>query len=128
MVVVTSVNSLAVPLKRADNTCMENEVTIETFQRAVDRLLKLDHGLDVYCWLRRRARAHSENVYERELEGSSDVTCHMFELFRQQCHSGRNPRRVLNDGFGFWINGEIIDHLGLPNVKATREYHNAERA
>ena len=124
---------LEVPRKISDNNCMmnenNNEVTWKDFQNAIDKLCKLEYGNDVYCWLRRRTAAHYEHTHEGYEElGSSDVTCHMFELFKQQCHSGRNPRRVLNDGFGFWINAEIIEILGLPNCKATREYHNVERA
>tara|TARA_A100001201_G_C4083301_1_gene199676 strand:+ start:35 stop:409 length:375 start_codon:yes stop_codon:yes gene_type:complete len=123
---------LEVPLKRSDNVCMMNkkeEVTWNEFATAIERLSKLEHGHTVYCWLRRRASAHYEHFNDgNELEGSSDVTCYMFELWKSWIYSGRGVRRILNDGFGFWINGEIVEELGLPNVKATREYHNHERA
>ena len=126
---------LDVPLIRSYNYCMMNEdrytkaaVTSEDFQGAIDKLLKLEHGMTVYSWLRRRTCAHHELVHGSELEGSSDVSCHMFELFKQQCHSGRNPRRILNDGFGFWINGEICDLMDIPRTTATEQYHNQERA
>ena len=109
------------------NEMNNNEVTWKDFQDAIDKLCKLEHGHEVYCWLRRRTSAHYEHTHEGYEElGSSDVTCHMFELFKQQCHSGRNPRRVLNDGFGFWINGEICDIIGVPNAKAVREYLSIE--
>ena len=88
---------------------MNNEVTWKDFQNAIEKLTKLEHGHDVFCWLRRRTAAHYENSHEGYEElGSSDVTCHMFELWKEWCHSGRNPRRIMNDGFGFWINTEII--------------------
>jgi len=102
-------------------------VEFKDFQEAIGKLCALEHGEKVYCWLRRRTEEHYRQTWGGELEGSSDVTCYMFELFKQQCHSGRNPRRILNDGFGFWMNGEICDIIGVPNCKATREYHNVER-
>ena len=109
------------------NEMNNNEVTWKDFQDAIDKLCKLEHGHEVYCWLRRRTSAHYEHTHEGYEElGSSDVTCHMFELFKQQCHSGRNPRRVLNDGLGCWINGEICDIIGVPNAKAVREYLSIE--
>ena len=108
---------------------MDNEVTWKDFRNAIEKLTKLEHGHEVYCWLRRRTSAHFEHTHgEYEELGSSDVTCHMFELFKQQCHSGRNPRRILNDGFGFWINGEICDIIGVPRVSATVQWHDMERA
>jgi len=110
------------------NEMNDNEVTWKDFQNAIEKLTKLDYGHEVYCWLRRRTSAHAEIVQGRELEGSSDVTCYMFELWKQTVTTGRNPRRIMNDGFGFWINAEIIEHMGLPNTKAVREYHNVERA
>ena len=103
------------------------EVTWNEFKIAIDKLIALEHGNTVYCWLRRRAAAHYEHTHEGYEElGSSDVTCHLFELWKQYVHSGRNPRQVMNDGFGFWINGEIADIIGVPNVKAVREYLSVE--
>ena len=103
---------LEVPPDSHDNICMmnkEDEVTWNDFSNAIDKLNKLEYGHDVICWLRRRTSAHYEHTHEGYEElGSSDVTCHMFELWKQWCHSGRNPRRIINDGFGFWINAEII--------------------
>ena len=122
---------LEVPPNRSDNNGMMNEnkeVTWNEFATAIERLFKLEHGHTVYCWLRRRAAAHYEYAWHAELEGSSDVSCYMFELWKQWIESGRGPRRILNDGFGFWINGEICEIIGVPNVQSTREYHNHERA
>ena len=106
-----------------------NEVTWNDFKIAIDKLSALEQGNTVYCWLRRRAVAHYEYTHEGYEElGSSDVTCHLFELWKQYVYSGRNPRQVMNDGFGFWINGEIAEIVGVPNVNAVRDYHNVERA
>ena len=107
----------------------DKEVTWKEFSEAITHLTSMRNGDDVYCWLRRRASAHYEYHNEgQELEGSSDVTNYMFELWKQWIESGRGPRRILNDGFGFWINGEICEIIGVPNVQSTREYHNHERA
>ena len=97
------------------------------FSKKVDQLLNADHGHghDIWCWLRRRARAHSEICHGHELEGSSDVSNHLFELWNEW---RRNRPGTINDGFGFWINGEITLAMDIPNTKATREYHNKERA
>lgn len=107
----------------------KREATWNEYKCAIEKLIKLDNGPTVYRWLRRRASAHYEHFNDgNELEGSSDVTCYMFELWKMWIYTGRGCRRVLNDGFGFWINAEIVIELGLPNHPAVREYHNWERA
>ena len=93
----------------------EREQLREDWKKAYDRLMALEYGDTVYCWLRRRAAAHYEHTFDGELEGSSDVSGYLNDLWIQYCQSGRNPRRVLDDGFGFWINGEICDIIGVPN-------------
>ena len=97
------------------------------FTQKVDQLLSADHGYghSIWCWLRRRARAHHEIVHGSELEGSSDVSNHLFTLWNQW--RGKRPGTI-NDGLGFYINAEICLHMDIPNTKATREYHNCERA
>ena len=100
---------LEVPRIRSYNICMMNErdTLRDDWKKAYDRLMACEHGDTVYVWLRRRAEAHYYNTYGEELEGSSDVSCYLYDLWVQYCNSGRNPRRVLNDGFGFWINAEV---------------------
>ena len=99
----------------------------EQFTQKVDQLLNADHGYGhgIWCWLRRRARKHSEVCRGYELEGSSDVSNYLYELWRQW--RGKRPGTI-NDGFGFWMNSEICLAMDIPNTKATREYHNSERA
>ena len=118
---------LDVPPKRADNICMMNERA--QYEQKVDQLLNADHGhgLKIWSWLRRRARKHYE-VHHNDaswLEGSSDVSTYLYELWRQW--RGKRPGTI-NDGFGFWINGEIAIAMDIPDTKATREWHNQERA
>ena len=98
------------------------------FQDALKRLNSNDPDGVVYCWIRRRTNAHYEQCIGGYLEGSSDVTCHMFELFRSYAWSGDVVNMEIDEKFGFWINGEIVDHLGLPRTRATEEYHDKERA
>ena len=114
-----AIKKLEVPLKIADNICMMNE----KYKQLIDELLDTPEGLDVYCWIRRRVNAHYEQLWDgQELEGSSDVSCYMYDLWNQR---GVDK---FDESFGFWINGEIVDMLGLPRCKATEDYHNAERA
>ena len=94
----------------------------ELWSSLVDELLDKENGHDIYCWFRRRTDAHHEQCIGGVLEGSSDVSCHMYELWLQYGEDS------LDERFGFWINGEIVDHLGLPRCKATEQYHNMERA
>ena len=94
----------------------------ELYQSLVSELLDTDNGLDLFCWFRRRANAHHEQLWSSELEGSSDVSGYMYQLWTQYGEDS------LDEKFGFWINGEIVDILGLPRCKATEQYHNKERA
>jgi hypothetical protein len=86
-------------------------------------------GHDTWCWLRKRAGKHYEESYwaheaamDGEDFGSSDLSCYLYNLWIQY---GQDS---LDDNFGWWINGEICDLMDIPNTKATREYHNTERA
>ena len=100
----------------------------DQFAIKVQQLLNADHGhgFSIWSWLRRRARKHYEVFNnDEELEGSSDVSNYLFELWIQW---KRKSSGTINDGFGFWINGEIALQMDIPNVKATREFHNRDRA
>ncbi len=99
----------------------------EMFTQKVDQLLKADHGHGpgIWCWLRRRACKHYEVFHNGELEGSSDVSNYLFELWRQW--RSKRPGTI-DDGFGFWINSQILLEMGIPDTKATREWHDHERA
>ena len=95
----------------------------ELYSSLVDDLLDRENGLDLFCWFRRRTNAHYEQVWPGQcLEGSSDVSGYMYQLWTQYGEDS------LDEKFGFWINGEIVDMLGLPRNKATEQYHNKERA
>ena len=112
---------LEVPLIWSHNICMLN-MKQELYTSLVNELLDKPTGLDIFCWIRRRTNAHHEQLWGSELEGSSDTSGYMFQLWTQY---GEDK---LGEEFGFWINGEIVDMLDLPRCKATEQYHNAERA
>ena len=117
---------LEVPLTSLYNYCMMNERA--QYEQKVDQLLNADHGhgFKIWSWLRRRARKHYEVFNDdRELEGSSDVSNYLFELWRQW--RGKRPGTI-NDGMGFWINSQIILEMDLPDTKVTREFHDRQRA
>jgi hypothetical protein len=100
----------------------------DQFAQKVEQLIEADHGHGhgIWCWLRRRAKKHYEVFNnDEELEGSSDVSNYLFELWVQW---KRKSSGTINDGFGFWINSQICLEMDIPNVKATREFHNRERA
>ena len=94
----------------------------ELYESLVSELLDTPDGLDTYCWFRRRTNAHYEHNFEDELEGSSDVSCYMYELWLQY---GQDS---LDENFGWWINGEICDIIGVPRTRVTEQYHDSERA
>ena len=100
----------------------------DQFTIKVQQLLNAPHGhgWNIWGWLRRRASKHYEVHHnDEQLEGSSDVSNYLYELWIQW---KRNRPGTINDGFGFWINGEIALAMDIPDTKATREYHNKERA
>ena len=104
----------------------------EQFDQKVTQLLEADHGHghSVWCWIRKRAGKHYEESYwdcedRGEEFGSSDLSSYVFELWKEW---KRDSSGTINDGFGFWINGEIALLMDIPNTKATREYHNVEKA
>ena len=94
----------------------------ERYIKLVDALLDTDTGLDRWAWMRRRARRHYEVSTGGELEGSSDVSGYLFDLWRSRGEDS------LNDNFGWWINGEICDLMDIPRTRATEQYHNADRS
>ena len=94
----------------------------EKYTQLVNELLDSPTGLDRWCWMRRRARKHYEETWDGELEGSSDVSCYLYDLWIQY---GKDS---LDDNFGWWINGEICDLMDIPRCKSTEQYHNQERA
>mgnify|MGYP003659392076 CR=1 FL=1 len=122
LAIVAMINlALEVPLKRADNRCM---ITMkkELYGSLVDELLSTDNGPSRWAWMRRRALQLYYKRYGSELEGSSDLSGYVYSLW---CYRGEDS---LDDNFGWWINGEICEIMDIPNTKATREYHNQERA
>ena len=94
----------------------------EVYISLVDELLDKPDGLDRWCWMRRRARKHYEEMHGGELEGSSDVSGYLYNLWVSY---GKDS---LDDNFGWWINGEICDLMDIPRTYATEQYHNQERA
>lgn len=121
---------LEVPPNFRYTICMINER--DQFDQKVKQLLEADHGHGhgIWMWIRKRAGKHYEESYwdceERGEEfGSSDLSSYVFELWKEW---KRDRPGTINDGFGFWINGEIALLMDIPNTKATREYHNRDRA
>ena len=112
---------LEVPRIRSHNLRMKT-IKRELYESLVNELLDTPEGLDIYCWLRRRTDAHYEHAWDGVLEGSSDVSCYMYELWLLRGEDS------LDENFGWWINGEICDLIGVPRVAATEQYHDKERA
>ena len=94
----------------------------ELYNSLVDELLNKDHGPTRWAWMRRRARHLHTRRFGTELEGSSDLSGYMYNLW---CYRGEDS---LDDYFGFWINGEICDEMDIPRTRATERFHDAERA
>ena len=114
-------SQLEVPVIWSHNRSMKT-IKRELYESLVNELLDTPDGLDIYCWLRRRTDAHYEHTFDGVLEGSSDVSCYMYELWLQYGEDS------LGENFGWWINGEICDIIGVPRVTATEQYHDKERA
>ena len=64
-------------------------------------------------------------IAKSAVKSSAALTSYVFELWKEW---KRDRPGTINDGFGFWINGEIALLMDIPNTKATREYHNRDRA
>ena len=98
----------------------------EKYQQEVAELI--DNSCQTWAWIRRRASEHYNLAYGRELEGSSDVSGHVYRLWEEyQLADNYNlPQTLAN--MGWWINGEICELMDIPNTKVTREYHKPELA
>ena len=106
---------------------MVNEMkTRDQFTELVAELLNKDNGHDRWCWMRRRAGKHYEESYWSSEDsggdfGSSDLSNYIYNLWQQYDGS------TLDDNFGWWINGEICDLIGIPRTKVTERFHDQER-
>ena len=100
----------------------------EKYKQDVAKLIEWHPG--TWAWIRRRASRHYELQNGCELEGSSDVSGHVYRLWEEyqlaDWDDDGMPQTLAN--MGFWINGEINVMLDIPDTKVTREFHSQERA
>jgi len=96
----------------------------EKYMKDVDKLIQTSPS--TWAWIRRRASYHHELMFDRELEGSSDVSGHVYNLWQQYQLADWDDNGMQQNlaNMGFWINGEICELMDIPNTKATREFHN----
>jgi hypothetical protein len=98
------------------------------YEQDVAELIEWQPG--TWAWIRRRASHHYSRTFGHELEGSSDVSGHVYRLWEEYQLADWEDRGMKKNlaNMGFWINGQINVMLDIPDTKATREYHNSERA
>jgi len=96
---------------------MNNEELLNEYKKQVDELLNKPNGLDMFCWLRRRTSALLEHELVAESGssdgwdeiGSSDVSCKLFEVWRE-CYL-LQPRSKITDSLGFQINSRVQSYI-----------------
>ena len=107
----------------------------EKYKQDVAKLIETSPK--TWAWIRARASFlyTVQNNYDPstgegdELEGSSDVSGYVYNLWQEYQQAEWDvemPQSLAN--MGFWINGLINEAMDIPNTRATREYHNPERA
>ena len=81
------------------------------FERQYDALLATDNGLDIWCWLRRRASKVIEVQWGDDLEeiGSSDVSCKLYELWCERYRDVGNDK--IDDCLGWFINERVKEYI-----------------
>lgn len=92
---------------------MMNERALQDeYTRQVNELLDKPNGLDMWCWLRRRAskliECENPGLYEI---GSSDVSCRLYECWKDWHLTHPDNARHINDGLGFRINSEVQQYI-----------------
>jgi hypothetical protein len=81
------------------------------YERQIDVLLATDTGLDRWCWMRRRASKLIECEWGDDLEeiGSSDVSCKLYELWRERYRDVANDK--IDDCLGWFINERVKEYI-----------------
>ena len=93
---------------------MMNEIELrDEYTRQVNELLDKPHGLDMWCWLRRRASKLLECKWGDDLEeiGSSDVSIQLYECWKDWYLAHPDNAKHINDGLGFRINSEVQGYI-----------------
>ena len=90
---------------------MMNETQLQDeFNKQISDLLDKPNGLDMFCWLRRRASKLLECEHpDLEEVGSSDVTGKLYEVWKE-CHL-LAPRSRITDSLGFQINSRVMEYI-----------------
>ena len=82
----------------------------DAFTKATEELLSSDIGLNIWRWLRRRTskliECENPGLYEI---GSSDVSCRLYELWREQYRL--TGRATITDSLGFQINSRVQQYI-----------------
>jgi hypothetical protein len=81
------------------------------YERQVDELLATDTGVGIWCWLRRRASKVIECQWGDDLDeiGSSDVSCKLYELWRERYRDVGNDK--IDDNLGWFINDRVKEYI-----------------
>jgi len=81
------------------------------FTKQIDILFSKPTGKSIWSWLRRRTskliECENPGLYEI---GSSDVSCRLYELWREQYHL--TGIGTITDSLGFQINSRVMDYMG----------------
>ena len=84
----------------------------DEYTRQINELLDKPNGLDMWCWLRRRASKLLEcEMGDDKWEeiGSSDVSCRLYELWRERYRL--TGTAAITDDLGWDINGQVKEYM-----------------
>lgn len=82
----------------------------DAYLKATTKLLSTDIGLNIWCWLRRRTSKliECENPGQYDI-GSSDVSCRLYELWREQFRL--TGTAAITDDLGWEINSRVKEYI-----------------
>ncbi len=89
---------------------MNDQLVYSEFSKQIDILFAHPTGLDKWRWLRRRASKliECENPGLEEI-GSSDVSCRLYELWRERYRL--TGTAAITDDLGWDINGQVKEYM-----------------
>ena len=95
------------------NMYMINERELQDeYTRQINELLDKPNGLDMWCWLRRRASKLLEcELGDYEEIGSSDVSCKLYDCWKEWHLLHPDNARYINESLGFHINSEVQKYI-----------------